>query len=135
MNKIFYNSKGWVCERFPNDFPIENEDMFVEVEDEDYLKSLETADGYAWAIENDKLINKVFDLSKVKQINLETIRKRREAECFSIINRGQLWYKTLTDEQLSELNDWYNSWLNITEENNKDKNGDYIIPQKPVWLN
>ena len=34
-------------------------------------------------------------------------RQRRQAECFSVINRGRLWYDALTEEQLSELKTWY----------------------------
>ena len=42
------------------------------------------------------------------------LRERREVECFSIINRGQLWYDNLTQEQIAELDVWYNDWLNVT---------------------
>lgn len=31
------------------------------------------------------------------------LRRRRAGECFSVINRGQLWYNTLTDIQRQEL--------------------------------
>lgn len=54
------------------------------------------------------------------------IRKRREKECFTIINRGTLWYNCLTIEQKSELNGWYHNWLNATETG--------VIPPKPEWL-
>lgn len=54
------------------------------------------------------------------------IRQRRKDECFSIVNRGQLWYNCLTIEQRSELNGWYHAWLNATETG--------IIPAKPLWL-
>ena len=30
-------------------------------------------------------------------------RKRREVECFPVINRGQLWYDTLSAAQLADL--------------------------------
>ena len=54
------------------------------------------------------------------------LRKAREKECFPYINRGQLWYATLTAEQQYELSQWYNAWLNITET--------HIYPEKPSWL-
>lgn len=62
-----------------------------------------------------------------KQQYLNSIRKRRETECFLIINRGTLWYDTLTVEQITELNDWYTAWLNAPATN--------VIPEKPQWLN
>lgn len=57
---------------------------------------------------------------------LEVFRAKRETECFSIINRGQLWYNTLTEEQLAELKTWYKAWLDITETR--------VIPTKPSWI-
>lgn len=61
-----------------------------------------------------------------KEAQLRRLRQRREEECFSIINRGKLWYNTLTSEQLGELNSWYRKWLDITET--------CIIPQRPNWI-
>ena len=55
------------------------------------------------------------------------LRELREKECFSVINRGKLWYDTLTSEQLEELMTWYKEWLNITDT--------LVIPIKPSWLN
>ncbi|MBR2385235.1 MAG: hypothetical protein IKA99_06500 [Clostridia bacterium] len=57
---------------------------------------------------------------------LNTLRELRTKECFPIVNRGKLWYDCLTAEQISELNDWYFAWLNVTETK--------VIPTKPEWL-
>lgn len=57
---------------------------------------------------------------------LNNLRNQREVECFPIINRGKLWYDTLTTEQVTELNEWYMAWLDITETK--------IIPTRPSWL-
>lgn len=65
-------------------------------------------------------------LEMQNQQKLLELRKQREEECFSIINRGQLWYNTLTDWQLKELDEWYKAWLNITDTK--------IIPESPTWL-
>lgn len=56
-----------------------------------------------------------------------TLRRRREVECFSIINRGKPWYDLLTIEQEAELKEWYLAWLNVTETQ--------VIPVRPKWLN
>ena len=55
------------------------------------------------------------------------IRKRREKECFPIINRSCLWHARLTNEQQLELALWYQQWL--------DAPGTGIIPVTPVWIN
>ena len=57
---------------------------------------------------------------------LQQLRSMRQSECFSIINRGQLWYSLLNDSQLKELKTWYQAWLDATETG--------VIPEKPSWL-
>lgn len=57
---------------------------------------------------------------------INNLRAKRETECFPIVNRGQLWYDTLTETQLNELNTWYHEWLDVTET--------LVIPTKPDWL-
>ena len=56
----------------------------------------------------------------------EEYRLRREKECFSVINRGQLWYEGISITQLLELRKWYKDWLAVTET--------MVIPEKPEWL-
>ncbi len=72
----------------------------------------------------------VLDADKLKAdanaAELAVIRQRRENECFAYINRGELWYSLLTDEQKAELADWYLSWLDAPETR--------TIPAPPVWL-
>ena len=76
-------------------------------------------------VENNMVID--YDNSEDLRLQqLEELRQRREQECFTIINRGALWYATLTDEQVEELNKWYIGWLDCTET--------LEIPEKPEWL-
>lgn len=75
---------------------------------------------------------------------LQDLRYRRETECFSIINRGRLWYDTLTDWQQEELRKWYREWLDLpakyqAELDIKTKyqvefDIQIIIPKRPEWL-
>lgn len=61
-----------------------------------------------------------------KEEKANDLRHRRDSECFSIINRGQLWYEGLSIQQLLELRKWYKAWLNVTETG--------VVPEKPAWL-
>jgi hypothetical protein len=54
------------------------------------------------------------------------LRFLRNQHCFSIINRGRLWYDTLNETQIEELKTWYMAWLDVTETK--------VIPDKPSWL-
>lgn len=56
----------------------------------------------------------------------EQLRVERDTECFSVINRGWLWYDTLTEKQTKELRKWYKDWLDVTDTRKK--------PVKPDWL-
>lgn len=68
--------------------------------------------------------------AKVKEyeekLRKDDLRSRRELECFSIINRGTLWYDRLTESQKTELESWYEAWLNVTDTN--------VVPPKPAWI-
>lgn len=71
-----------------------------------------------------------FDEERLKAIAaekaLDDYRKRRETECFLVVNRGTLWYEELTQKQKSELKKWYKEWLKVTETK--------VVPEKPAWL-
>ena len=57
---------------------------------------------------------------------INNLRAKRETECFLIINRGQLWYDTLNEQQIVELKQWYIDWLDVTDT--------LEVPIKPSWL-
>jgi hypothetical protein len=63
---------------------------------------------------------------ELKEIKINELKDKREIECFSVINRGILWYNKLDSEKIEQLEKWYNDWLNITET--------LIVPTKPDWL-
>lgn len=66
-------------------------------------------------------------MNKVSKQDKDIIRARREVECFKVVNRGKLWYESLTQEQSIELRSWYYAWLNATETG--------VIPPAPKWIN
>ena len=66
------------------------------------------------------------DLSKENLSNLDFLRDLRSIICFYVVNRGQVWYNTLTIEQNKDIEIWYEEWLRVTDT--------LIIPTKPSWL-
>lgn len=46
---------------------------------------------------------------------LDMLRLKRAGMCFPYINRGQLWYDSLSEEQKAELRLWYREWLDVTK--------------------
>lgn len=61
MQKLYYNEQGWVCERYPYQFAIENEDLFLMVDEEAYRNSFTSEKGMAWRVVNSKLEQQVYD--------------------------------------------------------------------------
>lgn len=74
--------------------------------------------------------NLYLDEEKLQELNNERIvdelRLKRSKICFPYINRGYLWYETLTTEQKNELNVWYQAWLDVTTTK--------VVPKAPEWL-
>ena len=54
------------------------------------------------------------------------IRLERKRVCFPVVNRGELWYARLTDEQNEELQAWYQAWLDAPETG--------VKPETPAWV-
>jgi hypothetical protein len=75
-------------------------------------------------------IKSINSLTNLSNIDIETrkniLRQMREEECYPFVNRGELWYKRLTEQQKKEFDMWYQAWLDVTDT--------LVIPNKPYWL-
>ena len=82
---------------------------------------------YSFQLLDGKLVynGEAYEAHVTEEMRTE-LRHRRETECFSVINRGQLWYEGVSLTQLLELRQWYKAWLNVTET--------MVVPEKPAWL-
>ena len=92
----------------------EDIDHFIE-----HWQSYKAQDGKA-------LFDEAQDTALAEESEKEALRQRRQEECFTFVNRGQLWYATLSIKQLAELTAWYTAWLKVTETK--------TIPKRPTWL-
>lgn len=68
----------------------------------------------------------LYTAEELDEIKRADIRRRRVSECFSVINRGKLWYDRLTVTKEIELTDWYNAWLDAPET--------LTVPERPTWI-
>jgi len=81
----------------------------------------------AYTVKNGELVyDDQEDAALQEQVAISDLRTRREKECFSVINRGQLWYSMLTKTQAAELATWYQTWLTVTDTK--------VVPERPAWL-
>ncbi len=103
--------------------PQEGKECTKAYTDEQYDELHAACDSFHYlADEGDELV--VEERSKADG-NAEA-RAKRARICFPIINRGEAWYATLTDEQRAELTEWYRAWLDVTETR--------VEPETPSWL-
>lgn len=115
MKKVKINEQGFVESPYINDASIEKE-----VDDETYEMVMTCRIGMNW-----RHINGGFKMVDV--LDEETIRERRQIECFNFIdNRSQLWWDHLSEEKKKEVNRWYEAWLAAPETK--------AIPDKPSWI-
>jgi hypothetical protein len=78
MIKIHYNKDGWVCERYPYDLKIDNENRFIEVNEKQYNNTLSCDIHKAWKVVNKKLIVDVYEetpQSELLYFELEEIQQ------------------------------------------------------------
>ena len=61
MEKIFYNENGWVCNRFPYDIDVIDENRYIEVDDDTYAKTLQCEIGKAWRVIDGKLSMQIYN--------------------------------------------------------------------------
>lgn len=93
----------------------------------EWVVDVEGAEGKeAYDEEEQILVYIPYTPEQLEEKELGKLRSRRESECFSIVNRGEPWYRRLTEEQKLELDSWYAAWLDVTETK--------VIPEKPGWL-
>lgn len=90
------------------------------ITDEEF--NLYIGDSSSYKIENGKFVR----LKPESELLGNLLRKRREKECFPIVNRGALWYEKLTAEQKAELSAWYEAWL--------DAPATGTAPERPTWI-
>ncbi|MCD8294660.1 MAG: hypothetical protein LUE27_05430 [Clostridia bacterium] len=82
-----------------------------------------------WVFEEDITDNEEYEAEKAEyesEARMNRIRGDREKKCFSVINRGQFWFDTLTEEQTAELKEWYQEWLDAPQT--------LTEPDTPDWL-
>lgn len=80
MKKIFYNEQGWVCQRFPYDIPVTDENRFIEVNDETFQSTLSNPGYTSWRVVDGKL---------------------------ELQQYGEIPFKELYEQELLEIQNWF----------------------------
>lgn len=67
MEKIYYNQAGWVCNRYPNNFEVDDENRYIEVDEKLAGKTYSVSAGYAWKVVDGKLVTDVYDIAVIQE--------------------------------------------------------------------
>lgn len=67
MSKIYYNENGWVCQRYPYDFKITDENRYIEVSEEEESKTFVSSIGKAWRVISGVLTEQAYDTAILSQ--------------------------------------------------------------------
>jgi hypothetical protein len=77
MEKIYYNKDGWVCERYPYDIPVEDENKFIEVDEDTKALTMSCETHKSWRVKKGKLFIDTYEETPIKEIlvaELESIQ-------------------------------------------------------------
>jgi len=77
MEKIYYNKDGWVCERYPYDIPVEDENKFIEVDEDTKSLTMSCEIHKSWRVKNGKLLIDTYEetpLTELLEVELESIQ-------------------------------------------------------------
>jgi hypothetical protein len=77
MEKIYYNKDGWVCERYPYDIPVEDENRFIEVDEDTKALTMSCETHKSWRVKKGKLFIDTYEETPIKEIlvaELESIQ-------------------------------------------------------------
>ena len=80
MEKIYYNENGWVCNRYPYDIIVTDENRYVEVDNDTYAKTLQCEIGKAWRVINGELSMQIYNENEyqknVYQEEMNTLKQQ-----------------------------------------------------------
>ncbi len=101
-------------------------DEALEISEDEYFMLMEHL-GQGGILKEDESKRPYVELSSdYEQRLLEDLRLKRDTQCFAVINRGDLWYKQLSEPKRAELEQWYKQWLDVTVTKQ--------VPKTPIWL-
>ncbi len=114
----------WVEEYLPGVIEITEEDLAaIDGRTHCFSDDLKSVRPLNYAEANEEAEKK---RAREKEFETARLRGRRDAECYSVINRGEMWHQRLTYRQKQELSAWYQAWLDVTDTG--------VVPVKPEWV-
>ena len=112
--KIYYNNEGWVCNRYPNDFPVDDENKYIEVDEKMEEQTLYATAGYAWRVVNGELKQELYDTAEAQKqekeqriselkAELASIKEDIEQEAFGLLRDEYVEKKAPASQIINEL--------------------------------
>lgn len=128
MQKLYYNEQGWVCERYPYNFPIYDENLYIWVEDLTYEKTLQIPFGKAWRVVGGKVVKEIYDKQdfQINETEVERAALKQElikikedveqVELFDIERQDYKQKKARCQEIIARLHELEDRLRNLSKE-------------------
>lgn len=128
MQKLYYNEQGWVCERYPYNFPIYDENLYIWVEDLTYEQTLQIPFGKAWRVVKGKVVKEVYDKQdfQINETEVERAALKQEltkikedveqVELFDIERQDYKQKKARCKEIIARLHELEDRLRNLSKE-------------------
>ena len=68
MYEIHYNKDGWVCNRFPYNIDIDDENRYIEVDEDQYRQTMSVDQDFSWKVVNGKLKVERYQETPIKDL-------------------------------------------------------------------
>ena len=117
MEKVYFNKEGWVCNRHPYNFEIDDENSFIELDELESSKTYVSETGKAWKIINNELVLDVYDANIVDDNYRQNLRSHRDSLFAAFdIYKTNVFYGIENDSDRQLIIEWYQRVLDLDED-------------------
>jgi len=103
---ICYNKDGWVCQRYPNDIPIDESCSTIEVDENTFNETLYSQVGYAWRVVDGKLSLEQYGEIPVS-IEIGELKTKLSETDYQAVKYAEGW---ITEEEYAPIKAQRQAW-------------------------
>lgn len=117
MEKVYFNKEGWVCNRHPYNFEIDDENSYIELDELESSKTYVSETGKAWKVINNELVLDVYDANIVDDNYRQYLRSHRDSLFAAFdIYKTNVFYGIENDSDRQLIIEWYQRVLDLDED-------------------
>lgn len=131
--KVWCNSDGWLCNRYPENIPIDSNSVCLEIgDDEDIGKTACKLEGYAWRVVEGRLECQQYEVKQwtdaERTAERASLHKQTDDDCMKYLRNIRLNIDTEYSNKCIEYIDSYNQAVSDTV-NSPDYPQNVVYPE------